>query len=110
MKNEFKLKLKTGKKGELKRFFQQYDTEENYISEDIEACTYIFCRPLDSVDVITVIADNDSVYEIDMFIEYGDKFKYKIDGKNCNDVVRSLYTLFYRVCKPIGKAKPLADG
>ena len=46
MKNEFKLKLKTGKKGELKRFFQQYDTEENYILEDIEACTYIFCRPL----------------------------------------------------------------
>ncbi|HZK69977.1 MAG TPA: hypothetical protein VFD03_00470 [Clostridia bacterium] len=96
MKSEFKLKLKACKKGELKRFFEQYDTEENFIAEDIKACIYVFCRPLDSVDVITAIADNDSVYEIDMFIEYGDKFKYKVDGENCNDVVRSLYTLFYR--------------
>ena len=96
MKNEFKLKLKASKKGELKRFFEQYDNKDQHISEDIEACTYVFCRPLDSIDYITAIADNDSVFEIDMFIEYGDKFKYRVDGRNCNDVVRSLYTLFYR--------------
>ena len=96
MKFEFKLRLIEKKKGELQRFFKQYNSEENKNADEIEACTYIFCRPLDSIDVITAIADNDNNYEIDMYIEYGDKFKYKVNGKNYNDVIKSLYSLFYK--------------
>lgn len=84
------------KEGEIKRFLQRYYEKEVFLDEDVEKWIYVYNKPLDSVDIISAVVDNNDQYQISMCIQLNDGDPHLITENNHNDVIKDIFELFYR--------------
>lgn len=89
------LSLKSEKDGEIKRFLSDYFEKEVDVDEDVMQWSYVYNKPLDAVDIISVLMDNVDSYDISMMVQFGIAEVFKISKENHNDVVKGLLYLFY---------------
>jgi predicted transcriptional regulator len=82
--------------GEIKRFLSRFYEYEYNIQDDCRHWITEFHDPLESVDIISSLMDNEDQYNISMYLHMQDGILYKIDKNNYNDVIKGFYILFYK--------------
>lgn len=87
--------LRSKKKGELNKFLEKYYEEEDIIGDDIGTWIYVYNKPLEAVDLISAVMDNDHNFDISIFIQVDDGYIHPITSENYNGVVKDFYNLFY---------------
>jgi hypothetical protein len=85
--------------GEIKRFLESYYKKEMNMDEDIDRWIYVYNKPLDSVDIISALMDNNDKYEISMCIQVDTGDIYYITAQNHNDIIKGMFCLFYEEVK-----------
>ncbi len=91
--------------GELERFLECYYDKETQPEEMLEieqieemdggewSCVYN--RPLEAVDVISAVMDNNDRYQILVCVQIDEGQMYIITPENYNEVIRDIFLLFY---------------
>lgn len=87
--------LWTNKKGVLKEFLQKYYQKEVDLEEDVEQWIYVYRSPLEAVDMISVVIDNNNKYELSMCIQIDDYDVHTVTYENHNDIIKGIYHLYY---------------
>lgn len=87
--------LWSSKTGEIKRFLEKYYEKEVVMDEDVGQWVYIYKKPLDAVDMISAVIDNNDKYQLNMFIQVDMEQIHPITTENHNDVIKGLFCLFY---------------
>ena len=89
------ISLWSTEQGEILRFLESF-YQKNI---KIEACSrrWIkeFYNPLDSIDIISALMDNNYKYEILMYIHMENGYLHKITTDNYNDIIKDILKLFY---------------
>lgn len=83
------------KTGEIRRFLKSYFNKEVELCESTGAWACNFSKPLDSVDLISAVMDNNDKYQIAVCIQIDQGQLHLITPDNHNDVIRDIYNLFY---------------
>lgn len=81
--------------GEIKRFLENYYEKDIEIDEDVDRWIYVYNKPLDSVDIISVLMDNKDSYDISMCIEVDSGDIHYVTYDNHNDIIKGMFSLFY---------------
>ncbi len=89
------INLWSEKNGELKRFLDCYYEREGVIDNDVERWIYVCRKPLDAVDIISALIDNNDRYQIGMGIQVNEECLHPVTAENHNDVIRGMFQLFY---------------
>ena len=87
--------LWTHKQGELKRFLERYYCKEIYMDEDVDRWVYIYNNPLDAVDIISAVMDNNDKYDISICIQVDQGDLHPVTTENHNDIIKGIFYLFY---------------
>ena len=108
--NHFEVSLISNQTGEISQFLNRFTNQiecahvgrtENASSsagaaktnpQDIKKCTYVYSNPLDSLNLITAVVENDN--HIRIRVAYGKDCTYEVTHHNLNDFIVSLYGLF----------------
>jgi len=83
------------KLGEIKRFLEKYYEKDIIMDEDVDQWTYVYNKPLEAVDIISVVIDNSDKYQISMCIQVDEGDIHPITAENHNDIIKSIFYLFY---------------
>ena len=84
------------KKGEIKRFLENYYDKEVDVEEGLDAWAYVCRKPLEAVDIISAVVDNNDKYQIAVFIQMGTGHLLQITADNHNNVIKDIFNLFYK--------------
>lgn len=87
--------LWSGKSGEIKKFLECYYGREVEMDEDVGRWIYVYRKPIDAVDIISAVMDNDDRFKIGLFIQINDGDIHPITYENHNDVIKGMFQLFY---------------
>ncbi|HHW30420.1 MAG TPA: hypothetical protein GXX20_01915 [Clostridiaceae bacterium] len=82
------------KKGELKNFLEKYFNHEVSIDEDVNTWIYVYKKPLEAIDIISAVIDNNHKYSITVGIDMGNSI-YMVSPENHDGVIKDFYNLFY---------------
>lgn len=88
--------LLSAKNGEIKRFLERYYQKEVYMDEDVTRWIYVYNKPLEAVDIISAVIDNNDQYSISVCIQIDEGDIYHVNQNNHNDVVKGIFCLFYK--------------
>lgn len=83
------------KPGELKRFLEKYYGKKAYIDEDVDNWIYVYNKPVDAVDIISAVVDNNDKFQILIYIQVDEGDIHPITAENHNDVIKGIFYLFY---------------
>jgi hypothetical protein len=83
------------KYGELKRFLESYYDRTIEMEEDAGEWKYIYIKPLEAVDIISAVMDNNDKYQILMCIQMDEGQMHMINIENHNEVIKDIFKLFY---------------
>lgn len=83
------------KNGELKRFLESYYNKNMDLNENDEQWFHRFGKPLEAVDIISAVVDNNDKYQINICIQVNDGQLHLITPENHNEVIRDIFQLFY---------------
>ena len=83
------------KSGEIKRFLESYYGKDVMMDEDVGQWIYVFRKPVDAVDMISVIMDNNDKFNILMFLQVGEGDLHPVTFENHNDIIKGIFHLFY---------------
>jgi hypothetical protein len=86
--------LISNKDGELKRFLENYYDSDISIDSELSEWMYTYKNPLDSVDIITVLVDNSSDFEIETWISIDEGMFLKVTNDNIDNIIRYMYDRF----------------
>jgi hypothetical protein len=81
------------KTGEIKRFLESY--YEMKMDEDVDEWANVYGNPLEAVDMISAVIDNNDRYQIMICIQMDEGQLHHITADNHNDVIKDLFKLFY---------------
>jgi hypothetical protein len=81
--------------GEIKRFLECYFDKDMSIDEKTAEWRQDFRRPLEAVDMISAVIDNNDKYQIIMCIQVDEGQLHPITIDNHNDVIKGIFQLFY---------------
>ncbi|MEN6313665.1 MAG: hypothetical protein ABFD25_05390 [Clostridiaceae bacterium] len=83
------------KNGEIKRFLENYYGRDLKMDEDTGewACTY--GKPMEAVDMISAVIDNNDKYQIAVCIQMDEGQLHHITINNHNDIIKDIFNLFY---------------
>ncbi len=87
--------LWSGKNGEIKRFLERYYGKDVYLDEDVDNWIYVYNKPVDAVDIISAVIDNNDKYRINICIQVNEGDVHPITAENHNDVIKGIFHLFY---------------
>jgi len=93
--------------GEIKRFLEKYYEKEIDMDEDVNHWMYIYNKPLEAVDLISVVMDNNHKYQISMCIQVDEGDVHFVTAENHNDIIRGIFYLFYEEVPESGADKTL---
>jgi hypothetical protein len=88
--------LWTNRKGELKRFLERYYCKEIEMDEDVDRWIYVYNKPVEAVDIISAVMDNNDKYQISVCIQVNQGDIHPITAENHNDVIKGIFYLFYK--------------
>jgi hypothetical protein len=87
--------LMSGVNGEIKEFLQRFYQKEVEIDNDVGKWIYVYNKPVDAVDVISAVVDNNNNFKISICIQIDDGDIYHVNNSNCDDIIRGIFELFY---------------
>jgi len=87
--------LWTRKTGELKRFLERYYEKEIIMDEDVDQWVYVYNKPLEAVDLISAVMDNNDKYQISVCIQVDDYDVHPVTFENHNDIIKGIFHLYY---------------
>lgn len=93
--------LWSNKSGEIKRFLESYYEKNVVMDEDVGRWIYVYSRPVDAVDMISAVMDNNDKFQIGMYIQVNEEYIHPITCENHNDVIRDIFHLFYKDSREI---------
>jgi hypothetical protein len=91
----FVVSLCSRKSGEIGRFLKSYYEKNVNIDEDVEQWMYVYNKPMDAVDIISAVIDNNDRYEIDIYIQVDKGETHSVTMENHNDIIKSIIYLYY---------------
>lgn len=80
---------------EIQRFLKSFYQKNIKIEEYSRSWSEEFYNPLDSIDIISALMDNNYKYEIVMYIHMENGYLHKITTNNYNDIIKDIIELFY---------------
>jgi hypothetical protein len=83
------------KYGEIRRFLKSYYEKNISMDEDVEQWMYVYNKPIDAVDIISAVIDNNDRYEINVYIQVDKGDIHSVTLENHNDIIRSIVYLYY---------------
>lgn len=83
------------KTGEIKRFLEKYYGKDVYMDDDVDNWIYVYNKPVDAVDIISAVIDNNDKYQIMICIQVNEGDIHPITAENHNDVIKGIFYLFY---------------
>jgi len=83
------------KEGEIRKFLEEYYESEVFLDDDVDQWSYVYNKPLESVDIISALMDNNHKYDISIGIQVGEGEIYTVTEENHNDVIKGIFVLFY---------------
>jgi hypothetical protein len=83
------------KSGEIKMFLEKYYDRCLLLDDDVLNWIYVYKKPLDAVDLISAVMDNNSQHNILMCIQVNDGDLHPITSDNYNDVIKGMFDLFF---------------
>jgi len=92
---KLKINLWSRKNGELKRFLESYYDRPVDVKEDAGEWTCTYVKPLDAVDMISAVIDNNDKYHLILCIQLDEGQMHFINSDNHNDIIKDMYNLFY---------------
>lgn len=89
------ISLWTTKQGELNRFLDSFYEKNMEVDCSLRRWVKDFCRPLDSVDIICALMDNNDKYDVAMYLHMENGYLHRITNSNYEDVVKGLFEMYY---------------
>jgi hypothetical protein len=83
------------KSGELKRFIESYYEKTINMDEDVEQWMYVYNKPLDAVDIISAVIDNNDRFDINIYIQVDKGDIHPVTVENHNDIIKSIIYVYY---------------
>jgi len=87
--------LISGINGEIKRFLESFYEKEINMDNDVGKWIYVYNKPIEAVDIMSAVIDNNDNYKISLCIQLGDGDIHHVNKNNCNDIIRGIFELFY---------------
>ena len=92
---KLKVNLWSRKIGDLKRFLESYFDREIDMREDTGEWSCIYGKPLEAVDIISAVVDNNDKYQVIICIQLDEGQMHLINSDNHNEVIKDIFNLFY---------------
>ncbi|MDP4094784.1 MAG: hypothetical protein Q8920_15675 [Bacillota bacterium] len=83
------------KPGEIKRFLERYYQKNIEMDDDVEQWIYVYNKPLNAVDIMSAVMDNNDKYQISMCIQLDKGDVHPVTVENHNDIIKGIFDLFY---------------
>ena len=83
------------KEGELKRFLDNYYEKDTKLENGIEQWIYVYNKPLDSIDIISAVLDNNHLFDIKLCIQIDEGDLLPVTNLNHNDIIKCILYLYY---------------
>lgn len=83
------------KDGEIKSFLEKFYDKKIKMDEDVNQWIYVYNKPLEAVDLISAIMDNNDKYQISICIQVDEYDLHPITYENHNDVIKGMFYLYY---------------
>lgn len=87
--------LWSSKTGEIKRFLDRYCEKDMHIGDDVKQWIHVYNNPLDAIDIISVVIENDEIYQLSLCIQVDSGDLYRVTRENHNDIIKGLLYVFY---------------
>jgi len=87
--------LWTRKNGDLKRFLESYYDRKMDLCECTSEWSCNYAKPLEAVDIISAVMDNNDRYQIRVLIQINEGQMHLVTPENHNEVIRDIYLMFY---------------
>lgn len=83
------------KNGEIKRFLESYFEKEIQLDENTGEWIYTYNKPLEAVDMISAVIDNQDKYQIALCIQVDEGQLHHITVENHNAIIKDIFLLYY---------------
>ena len=84
------------KTGDIKKFLQSFYQKDVKIDDDVEQWIYVYNKPLDAIDIISAVIDNNDKYKIFMCLQIDNGDVKPVTQENHNDIIKGIFYLFYQ--------------
>jgi len=85
----------SGKIGDIKKFLDKYYGKNVKIDGDVDQWIYVYNKPLEAIDIISAIMDNNDKYSISLCIQIDKGDIHPVTYENHNDIIKGILYLFY---------------
>lgn len=85
----------SNREGEIKRFLERYYGKPMEMDEDVDKWIYVYSKPLEAVDLISTVVDNNDKYHLGMYIQVDEGEIHPVTRDNHNDIIKGIFCLFY---------------
>lgn len=86
----------SNREGEIKKFLEKYYGKAVDIDNDVNQWIYVYNKPLEAVDIISALMDNNDKYKIAMCIQVDQGDIHPVTIENHNDIIKGMFCLFYQ--------------
>lgn len=83
------------KTGELKHFLDSYYCSDVEMNEETGDWVCVYDKPLEAVDLISAVMDNNDKYQIIIFIQINEGQLHHVTVDNYNSIIKDIFLLFY---------------
>lgn len=83
------------KVGEIRRFLEKYYQRVLELDSDVGQWSYTYNRPLEAIDMISTVIDNNHEHKIVLSIQVDQGDVHIVTSDNCNDIIKALLYLYY---------------
>jgi len=90
------------KEGEIKRFLERFYQKEINMDYDVDKWVYVYNKPLESIDIISAVMDNQDEFQIGVCIQIDNGDIHIVTSENHNDIIKGIFYLFYDETAPVG--------
>lgn len=84
------------KVGEIRKFLEKYYQKEVDLDSDVGQWSYTYNRPLEAIDMISTVIDNNHEHKINLCIQVEQGDVHVVTEENCNDIIKALLHLYYK--------------
>lgn len=84
------------KVGAIRGFLEKYYQKEIDIDSDVGQWTYIYNKPLEAIDMISTVIDNNHRHKINLSIQVDEGDVHLVTCENCNDIIKALLHVYYK--------------
>ncbi|HHX18545.1 MAG TPA: hypothetical protein GX727_06760 [Clostridium sp.] len=88
--------LSSRKTGAIKCFLEKFYQKELDIDDGVEQWVYVYKKPLDAIEMISTVIDNNDKHKISVFVQVDKYDIHPVTYENYNDIIKALLYLYYK--------------